>query len=160
VDGQRFSSPISEYPVTGSTELWRIIDNTGDAHPIHLHLVNFQVVSRQGFNSTLYDAAWMALNGGQLPFPTATQNVDLNPFLVGAPVGPTPIEMAWKDTIQIMPDEVLTIIVRFAPADGTPTFPFDPTIGPDLVWHCHIVDHEDQDMIRPYRVVNPGFVPP
>jgi spore coat protein A len=154
IDGQQYSSPISETPYVGATEIWRIIDDTPDGHPIHLHMVNFQILSRQAFNQTAYDAAWMALNGGQLPFPSATQNVDLTQFLIGNATGALPIEMTWKDTVQIMPGEVLTIIVKFAPADpSTPTFPFDPTEGPDLVWHCHIVDHEDQDMIRPYHVL-------
>jgi spore coat protein A len=154
IDGQQFSSPMTEMPHVGATEVWRIIDDTIDGHPIHLHLVNFQIISRQAFNMTAYDTAWMALNGGQLPFPIATKNVDLSQYLIGSPVGPAPIEMTWKDTVQALPGEVLTLIVKFAPADSNyPTFPFDVTAGPDLVWHCHIVDHEDQEMIRPYRVI-------
>ena len=85
IDGQKFTDPITELPHVGATELWRLIDNTVDGHPIHFHLVNFQVVSRQTFNQTAYDAAWMALNGGQLPFPNTTQNVDLNLYLTGSP---------------------------------------------------------------------------
>jgi FtsP/CotA-like multicopper oxidase with cupredoxin domain len=151
VDGQQYSSPISETPISGATEIWRLIDNTGDSHPLHLHLVNFQVVSRQTYDQAAYDADWMALNG-PLPFDHPTLNVNLNNYLTGTPVGPSPIEQGWKDTIQINPGEVLTIIVKFAPAAGG-VFPFDVTAGPDYVWHCHIVDHEDQDMIRPYHVL-------
>ena len=153
LNGQQYSSPISELPHAGATEVWRIVDDTVDGHPIHIHLVNFQVVSRQLINITAYDTAWMALNGGVLPFANATQNIDMTPFLLGSPVGPAPIETGWKDTIQAFPGEVLTIIVKFAPADGTVSYPFDVTQGPDYVWHCHIVDHEDQDMIRPYHVL-------
>jgi FtsP/CotA-like multicopper oxidase with cupredoxin domain len=152
VDGQQYSSPISEEPVAGAVEIWRLIDNTGDSHPMHLHLANFQVVSRQTYDQATYDTDWLALNG-PLPFNHPTMNVNLNNYLTGTPVGPTPLEQGWKDTIQINPGEVLTIIVRFAPVSGIGSFPFDVTAGPDYVWHCHIVDHEDQDMIRPYHVV-------
>ncbi|OPY30998.1 MAG: multicopper oxidase [Methanomassiliicoccales archaeon PtaU1.Bin124] len=151
VDGQQYSSPISEAPQVGATEIWRLIDNTGDAHPMHLHLVNFQVVSRQAYDQATYDTDWMALNG-PLPFSHPTLNLNLENYLLGTPEGPAPIEQGWKDTIQIFPGQVLTIIVKFGPVDGG-SFPFDVTAGPDYVWHCHIVDHEDQDMIRPYHVV-------
>jgi spore coat protein A, manganese oxidase len=50
------------------------------------------------------------------------------------------------------PGEVTTIRIRFAPNDGASTYPFDPTQGPGYVWHCHIVDHEDNDMMRPYKL--------
>jgi spore coat protein A len=153
LDGQQYSSPMTELPHVGATEVWRIIDDTIDGHPIHLHLVNYQLVSRQDFNATAYDNAWMALNGGVLPFANPTQNVDLTQFLIGSPTGPQPIDKVWKDTIKIMPGEVLTLIVRFAPADGRASYAFDVTQGGPYVWHCHIIDHEDQEMIRPYRVI-------
>jgi spore coat protein A, manganese oxidase len=152
LDGQQYSNPISEEPVVGAYEIWRIIDNTADGHPMHLHLVNFQVVSRQAFDQPTYDTDWLAING-PLPFNHPTINLDLNNYLLGSPVGPTAIEQGWKDTIQVNPGEVLTLIVRFSPVDGSASYPFDVTQGPDYVWHCHIIDHEDQDMIRPYHVV-------
>ena len=57
------------------------------------------------------------------------------------------------------PGEVTTIRVRFASQDGSP-YPFDATKGPGYVWHCHILDHEDNEMMRPYKVVNGHFVIP
>jgi spore coat protein A, manganese oxidase len=51
------------------------------------------------------------------------------------------------------PGEVTVIRIHFAPIDGTPSYPFDPTLGPGYVWHCHILDHEDNEMMRPYIVV-------
>ena len=60
-----------------------------------------------------------------------------------------------------MPGEVTTFIVRFAPTDLPTTasaaelvFPFDPGAGPGYVWHCHIIDHEDNEMMRPYMVIS------
>ncbi|HEY3419598.1 MAG TPA: multicopper oxidase [Methanomassiliicoccales archaeon] len=154
LDGQQYSNPISELPHVNATEIWKIVDDTVDGHPIHWHLVNVQVIERQAYNQSKYDTDWLALNGGQLPFTSPTKNVNLNNYLIGSPTPASPYEQAWKDTVQANPGEVVTVIVRFAPAGPTLTsYPFDVTQGPDYVWHCHIVDHEDQDMIRPYRVV-------
>jgi FtsP/CotA-like multicopper oxidase with cupredoxin domain len=75
------------------------------------------------------------------------------PYLTGPAVGPAPNEFAWKDTIQMNPGEVTTIRIRFSPIDGNAKYPFDPTVGPGYVWHCHIIDHEDNEMMRPYIVV-------
>jgi FtsP/CotA-like multicopper oxidase with cupredoxin domain len=69
-------------------------------------------------------------------------------------------EDGWKDTLRMNPHEVTRIIVRFAPTDipvgrvsaGDNFFGFDPTKGPGYVWHCHIIDHEDNEMMRPYKV--------
>jgi len=153
IDGQTTLSAISELPKVGTTELWRIIDATPDAHPIHLHGVAFQFVSTQAYDQTNYSADWLALNGGVLPFPNATKNLNLNNYLIGSPTYATPAQYVWADDYQVQPGFVTTIIVRWAPADGSGSFPFDPTLGPPFVWHCHIVDHEDQDMLRQYRMV-------
>jgi FtsP/CotA-like multicopper oxidase with cupredoxin domain len=85
------------------------------------------------------------------PLSAPTVNVDLTAFLEGTAVGPKPEEMGWKDTVQMNPGEVTIVRVRFAQQDGGP-FPFDATNGPGYVWHCHIIDHEDNEMMRPYYV--------
>jgi len=156
LDGQMWSSPMSELPVQGSTEDWVVFDATGDTHPIHLHLVQFQIVYRQKFNVAKYTADWIAANGGMMPpFMEPTVNVpDWAVYLQGMPKAPAPNEMGWKDTIQMNPGEVTVIRVRYAGLDGNP-YPFDPTSGPGYVWHCHIIDHEDNEMMRPYVVVKP-----
>ncbi|MDH5375014.1 MAG: multicopper oxidase domain-containing protein, partial [Candidatus Bathyarchaeota archaeon] len=89
---------------------------------------------------------------------------NLAPYLQKTPVLAGPgvfiTEHGWKDTIQMNPGEVTTIRVRFKPIDwdihqtGAPLFgyQFDPTTGPGYVWHCHILDHEDNEMMRPYTV--------
>ena len=86
-------------------------------------------------------------------------NLAITPFLQG-PVNPAdPNERGWKDVIKAYPGEVTTYMVRFAPTDLpllTPKlisrFSFDPSMGPGYVWHCHIVEHEDNDMMRPISV--------
>jgi FtsP/CotA-like multicopper oxidase with cupredoxin domain len=151
LDGQKWAAPISENVTNGATEEWIIVNPTADTHPIHLHLVQFQLVSRQPFQVKKYQTDWMALNG-MPPLMAPTKNLpSLAPYLQGKPVPPLPQEQGWKDTIQMRPGEITTIRVRFAAQDGS-AFPFDPTTGPGYVWHCHIIDHEDNEMMRPYLV--------
>ena len=158
LDGQLWDNPTSEKPQVGTTEEWVIVDTTADTHPIHLHLAAFELVSRQPFQSKAYTAAWIKANGGLIPpFPAshATVPLDPTPYLQGKPVGPLPQEQAFKDTIQMKTGEVTTIRVRFAPIGSitTTSYPFDATSGPGYVWHCHIIDHEDNEMMRRYDVV-------
>jgi len=173
---------LSELPLLGSTERWDIINLTGDAHPIHLHLVQFQLMNRQTFNDVdyrnLYDSSFPAgftpFYGPPLDYNTLNNagaiggNPDVTPFLKNPATNldypiepPKPWEVGWKDTFEMFPGQVSRIIVRFAPQDipvnqvraGENKFSFDPTKGPGYVWHCHIVDHEDNEMMRPYTPV-------
>jgi FtsP/CotA-like multicopper oxidase with cupredoxin domain len=139
LDGKRWAAPVSEMPKLGATELWELVNLTMDAHPIHLHLVTFQVLNRQAFRAH----AFMDAPAGQR---------QLEHYLVGQPKAPDPGERGWKDTVRANPKEVTRILVRFAPRDGG-TFPFDATAAPAYVWHCHILEHEDNEMMRPYAVV-------
>ncbi len=191
---------ISERPNEGETEVWEIVNLTADAHPIHLHLVQFQLVNRQNFDVKGYSAAYaQAFTGGGFdpmamkPYPAGVyipgfgppQSYDGNPvnvravggnpdiaavvkgkpaYLRGRPAPPLPHEAGWKDTIMALPGEVTRIAVRWAPTDlsaATPAasafFPFDPNGGDGYVWHCHIIDHEDNEMMRPDEVTpNPN----
>jgi spore coat protein A len=166
---------ITEMPRVGSTEVWEVINLTGDAHPIHLHLVQFQLLSRQRFQTNKYLKAYDAAFAGGVynpaagpPLPYDTPNADgavggnpaIGSFLQGKAIPPAANEMGWKDTVIMYPGEVTRIVVRWAPQDvpaggvipGDNAFPFDPTVGPGYVWHCHILDHEDNEMMRPYTV--------
>jgi FtsP/CotA-like multicopper oxidase with cupredoxin domain len=85
-------------------------------------------------------------------------NPAVSPFLKGSWTPLEPGEEGWKDTIRSIPGEVTRLVVRWAPLGapvlgvraGVNLYPFDPTVGPGYVWHCHILDHEDNDMMRPY----------
>ncbi len=171
---------FSEMPVEGETELWEIVNLTADAHPIHLHLVQFQVVNRQGFNASSYNAAYAAAfpalvyqpgDGPPLDYNTGNAralggNPDIVPFLKGKAKPPSVQELGWKDTVMSLPGQVTRIMVRWAPTDTATAvpFPFDPS-GTDTatgkpfnynyVWHCHIIDHEDNEMMRP-DVIQPN----
>jgi FtsP/CotA-like multicopper oxidase with cupredoxin domain len=155
LDGQRWAASVSETPTIGSTEEWVLVNPTMDAHPIHVHLVQFQVVKRQYFNANLYMAKWTDLNGDP-PLSHATVNVpSLDTYLMGTSEGPTASEQGWKDTVIVNAGEVVTIRLRWTEQNGNP-FPFDATAGPGYVWHCHMLEHEDNEMMRPYIVVSPS----
>jgi len=153
LDGQLWGAPTSEKPELGTTEEWVIVNPTMGSHPIHLHLVQFQLVQRQLLNSANYLESWINLNG-EPPLNHTTVNVSsLDSYLLGSPTKPKLNEQCWKDTIQADAGSVTTIRIRFASEDGS-NYQFDPTSGPGYVWHCHILDHEDNEMMRPFVVVN------
>lgn len=157
LNGQPYNSAITELPKAGTTEEWEIINLTGDTHPIHLHLIQFLLKNRQDINSEQYLVDWESLNGGPPPYMTEPKTLDVEPYLQAAPIQPPPNEAGWKDTIRMNPGQVTRILVRFASQDGTP-FSFNPSKGPGYVWHCHILEHEDNEMMRPYKVRSTPFM--
>jgi spore coat protein A, manganese oxidase len=173
----------TENPRVGATEVWEIANLTEDAHPIHLHLIQFQAINRQTYDRDAYRANWDSrFPGGTfngVTYPPGTYipgfgppqtyttpnaagavggNQDFAPYLQGASTQPAANERGWKDTIKMLPFTITRFAVRYAPQavaagtvhPGTNLFPFDPTTGgPGYVWHCHILDHEDNEMMRP-----------
>jgi FtsP/CotA-like multicopper oxidase with cupredoxin domain len=157
LNGQKWGADITEMPYLGSTEDWIIVNPTEDTHPIHLHLTQFQLVSRQWLEDPeeYYDD-WLSENSPyEPPFPNWYTPAELSvvEYLSGDPMMAPENERGWKDTIQAHPGQVTVIRVRFSPIDGTPEYPFDATEGPGYVWHCHILDHEDNEMMRPFILV-------
>lgn len=139
----KFMDPITEKPVVGDTEIWRIINLTEDAHPIHLHLVQFQVLDRTPFNAEAYGAAqadFLAGNRAQ-PDPLAEEFWP-TPGMAPAPEPPSAQEAGWKDTTASWPGYVTRLKAKF-------------DMKGLYLWHCHILDHEDNEMMRPYEVVAP-----
>ena len=180
LDGLKFSAPPTEFPLVGSTEEWVIVNTAEEEeaeegeepdadlgfHQVHLHLIEFQVVSRTPFDRTAYLQQWNRLNGEK---PVTRQIVlDPTPFYTGPTVPADPYETGWKDTVGTPPAVVTRIIARWAPQEtpsggvspGENQFPFDPTVFPGdsfsqqgYVWHCHILGHEDNDMMRQLPLV-------
>jgi FtsP/CotA-like multicopper oxidase with cupredoxin domain len=117
-----WADEITENPAVGDTEVWEIYNVTADAHPIHVHEVVFEVLNRE--------ALVLDPDTGE----------PLNPLQLGGDVRtPEPGETGFKDTVIAYPGDVTRIRARFAVAGR-------------YVWHCHIVEHEDNEMMRPYRV--------
>jgi len=129
VDGgaMDFDEPVTENIKLNDTEIWEFYNTTVDAHPIHLHLVKFQVISRQKFTGDL-DPDTKKLT---------------NIHLIGQPQLYNLDENGWKDTHIVPPGEVTKVIAKF---DRTGKY----------VWHCHILSHEDHDMMRPFIVSETG----
>ena len=170
----------SELPREGDTELWEVVNLTADAHPIHLHLVQFQLMNRQSFDVKKYTPAYAAAfpggtyvpgSGPPLDYNTGNKralggNPDITPYLKGPARPPAANEAGWKDTVIMFPGEVTRIAVRWAPTDLPAStlpagayYPFNPDGGHGYVWHCHIIDHEDNEMMRPTSVQpNPAAI--
>lgn len=159
LNGLKWSFPITEAPLVGSTEEWEIVNLTMDTHPIHLHLVQFQLLNRQDMRADDYQFQWEKCNGLP-PLGKPPEIIPIVPYLTGNPIPPDDNETGWKDTVRMNPGQVTRILVRFAPQNvpecdvkpGENRYPFDPTVGPGYVWHCHILDHEDNEMMRPYKL--------
>lgn len=195
---------VTEIPQVGATEIWEIVNLTPDAHPMHLHLVQFQILNRQVFYlgnivppftcpdsyRDLYNAFWdkvfprppgvppgtIYTYGPPLPYlstPKLGGNPDVTPFLSSPIIPCDPNEYGWKDTVKMYPSTVTRLVVRFAPqavplngvSAGQNRYVFDPTStlgvkkdafgfpgGGGYVWHCHIIDHEDNMMMRPLMI--------
>jgi spore coat protein A len=152
--GRAYTDAATETVTAGSTEVWEIYNTTADVHPMHFHLVNVQVINRQPFN---IDA--------RVPFGNFTD----------VPVPAPKDEWGWKETVKMYPGTVTRIHMTFnlAPivdhhgkkittkaigkfqlpiTNGQP--PVSPrTGGNEFVWHCHILEHEEHDMMRPLVVM-------
>ena len=147
-----FMKPVTERPLVGATEIWEIINITNGMHPIHIHLIDFQLLNRQKINSVGYIEAIMNANPVLVPGEGIPNVPDLTPYLLGEPISPFGTsDDGWKDVIQANGNEVTRLIMTFAPTDGPKKYPFDPTLG-SYVWHCHILSHEDSDMMRPLQL--------
>ena len=112
LNGMHYVDPVTEDPRLNAVEIWELDNRTGDTHPIHVHLVQFQVLDRKS----------------RAPDGTYTYT----------PVDPN--EMGWKDTVRCPPAQITRIIMRFTGHTGR------------FVWHCHMLEHEDHDMMRPLVV--------
>jgi spore coat protein A len=112
---------ITEEPILGTTEIWRFINDSGVSHPMHMHLVFFQILDRDGFTRGA---------GGEI-------------IPDGNPQAPPLEESGWKDTAMVAPNEILRVIARFDDYTGL------------YAYHCHILEHEDHEMMRQFRVPEP-----
>jgi FtsP/CotA-like multicopper oxidase with cupredoxin domain len=154
LNNHAFEAPGATTTVRKDTlEQWDLINTTGDAHPIHLHFTQFQVLNRQTFDvdaymSAAYGPPPLQPNSGDFP------SVPVTPFLLGGATAPAPNEQGWKDTVLTMPGEVTRIIVPFgAGAAGGAPLAIRASYTGNYVWHCHILEHEDNDMMARYTIV-------
>jgi spore coat protein A len=124
LNGQYWHDPVTEKPVLDSTEIWSFINTTQDIHPIHLHLVRFQILDRRPFDVDDY------LNYKNFHY-------------LGEAAPPEPNERGWKDTVKP--------IQKQSPASSS----LFTAIPGRYVWHCHLLEHAANEMMRPFEVVAP-----
>ena len=122
LNGAHWDMPVTETPVLNTTEIWSFINLTDDSHPIHLHMVRFQILDRTPFDLTAYQLTRKIVS-------------------TGPPIALTANELGWKDTVRVDPMTVTRIIVKFEDFAGR------------YVWHCHMLEHEDNEMMRPYLIL-------
>jgi spore coat protein A len=119
---KRWMEPVTERPRLNATEIWEFVNLTEDTHPLHLHLVRFQLLDRRVFDVFAY------------------RNAKGLRYLAPA-LQPEPNELGWKDTVQCPPGMITRIITRFEGFTGK------------YLYHCHILEHESNDMMRPFEVI-------
>ncbi len=122
LNNKHWHEPVTETPKLNSTEIWEFVNQTEDTHPMHLHLVRFQVLDRRTFDPFAY------MTGKHLRFR-------------GPAEPPAANELGWKDTVQCPPGMITRIITRFEGYPGK------------YLYHCHILEHEANDMMRPFEVI-------
>jgi FtsP/CotA-like multicopper oxidase with cupredoxin domain len=124
---RKWMEEVTETPAVGATEVWEFYNTTGDAHPMHVHEVVFEVINREG----------LVLDGDDEVVEPIQLDGNITP--------PESWETGFKDTVTAYPGQVTRVKAQF--------------LNPgQYVWHCHIVEHEDNEMMRPFRIgpVQPG----
>lgn len=127
------ADPITEQPLVGSKEIWEFYNTTVDAHPLHMHLVDFRVLNRQTFTGAVTPKVNSDGSNGAILDPNSLA-------LTGAAVAPGAWESGRKDTVKAFPGQVTRVLVSFNRSG-------------EYVYHCHILSHEDHEMMRSYQVI-------
>ncbi|XP_024519985.1 multicopper oxidase LPR1 homolog 3-like [Selaginella moellendorffii] len=155
-DHLHFNDPATEVMKLYSDEVWVFINVLQTSHPIHLHLVNFLIVASQTFNVTRFLENSCSFHFGY-PDPRSCYTAPLQ--------GPDQDQLGLKDTGVIAAGTVTWFYVTASPNYGT-RYSFDPTASPHYIWHCHLLEHEDNEMMRPFvmsdtraLMVNESFPP-
>jgi spore coat protein A len=142
-----YTKSAGEVVREGDTEVWEIYNTTGDTHPIHFHLVDVLVLSRQQFQQDAAGVPVLDLNG--------------NPMLVpGTLRGPDNNERGFKETVRMNPGEVIRVIMKFELPKTPFVIPLSTRLkevygvkAHEYVWHCHILEHEEHDMMHALSVM-------
>jgi spore coat protein A len=139
--GRDYDSTPTEIVKAGTTEIWRIYNTTGDTHPMHFHLVNVRVLSRRPFSYTV------SSKGIFRPTLGPARPADAN-------------ERGLKETVRMNPGEMTEVLIAFNLPKLPFSVPYSPRLqrnyninGYEYVWHCHILEHEEHDMMRPLVIV-------
>jgi FtsP/CotA-like multicopper oxidase with cupredoxin domain len=146
INGLRLEDPVTENPKSGSTELWHVINLTPDNHPLHVHLGMMQAINiTELLGYQQFSDCMTQLNDAV--------KCNVTDHAVGKTLPVPEYEKTWKNVVKIEPGYMTSIMVAFKIVDTNQTYPFDATAEPGYVYHCHILDHEDNAMIRPLKLL-------
>ncbi|XP_049356755.1 multicopper oxidase LPR2 [Solanum verrucosum] len=147
INGKSFEAPVTEMPRVGTSEIWNIINLTEDNHPLHIHLGLFVVLEQiELVNIEEFKACMMKLNDAI--------KCKIDKYSHGKRTRVVLHEKGWKNVYKMMPGHVTKIFVKFSFIHSNESYSFDATAEPGYVYHCHILDHEDNVMMRPLKFVN------
>jgi len=138
-DGSEFTETLT----WDKFEDWYFVNTTADTHPMHTHLFSFRVMGRYNFDAKGYAAAFGGANG--VP---QKDVATLAPYLKSTLMPPDPTETGLKETVKVNPGQVTVVRAKFIPPTGL------GSTTQKYVHHCHIVEHEDNDMMERV-IVNP-----
>jgi spore coat protein A len=140
-----WDAPTTETPVLGSTEQWDLFNFTADSHPIHLHLPQFQILGKWHIDFLDQDDNGIpddTTGDGLITYGTGSSpDYTVADIWIGDKIALRPEETGWQDTIEVDPHQMVAVVATFDKPG-------------DYVWHCHILSHEDNEMMRPYTVVS------
>ncbi|GLJ09450.1 hypothetical protein SUGI_0109910 [Cryptomeria japonica] len=142
-----YDAPVTETPKQGTSELWHIINLTMHSHTLHIHLGLFVVLKQTELLHMMdFQMCMEMMNDAMM--------CKLDKYAKGKVI-PTPAnEGNWKNVVKTPPGFVTTILVQFSMLDAHHTlYPFNASAEPGYVYHCHMLDHEDNEMMRPLKIV-------
>ncbi|XP_015942044.1 multicopper oxidase LPR1 [Arachis duranensis] len=146
LNGKPFDASVTETPKEGSTEVWYVINLTEDNHPLHIHLGLFKVLDQTELvDPEIFKDCMTKLNDAL--------KCHVERYARGKKVGVPAHEKGWKNVYKMMPEFVTKIVVRFSFIHTNASYGFDATAKPGYVYHCHILDHEDNAMMRPLKII-------
>ncbi|CAK9164042.1 unnamed protein product [Ilex paraguariensis] len=147
LNGMSFEKPVTETPKVGSSEVWNVINLTEDNHPLHIHLGLFVVLDQTELvNKDVFTACMTKFNDAI--------RCQISKYARGNKTEVLAHEKGWKNVYKMMPGYVTKILVRFSYIHSNASYQFDATAEPGYVYHCHILDHEDNVMMRPLKFIS------
>ncbi|XAR72266.1 Bilirubin oxidase [Bertholletia excelsa] len=146
INGKSYEEPVTETPKAGTSEIWNIINLTDDNHPLHIHLGLFVVLDQTKLVGEDEFQDCMKKNNDAI-------KCHISKYARGKKVEVPAHEKGWKNVYKMMPGFVTKILVRFSYIHSNASYVFDATAEPGYVYHCHILDHEDNVMMRPLKLV-------
>ncbi len=152
-------TPISTAGADG-TQIWKITHNGVDTHPLHFHLYDVQILNRVTWDNIIIppDATELGWKDTIRVSPLEDTIVAVRPII---PYTPFEVPNSWRYINPMMPPHS-TLGFNSTDANGNPTDPITnewTNFGWEYVWHCHILSHEEMDMMRPVSVAVPPLKP-